>query len=138
MLPRMGENENEETEGNKRPISRRAFLAGGAALGGVVVWGAAASPAGAAGTLPGSPPIMNSQPVPPIFKTGPAPTTTVTFTAGAKTGPTTTAAPGGTSSKGDVDPDDHDHSGRSGDNNNLFDFVQPPFRFRFQGLNDPF
>jgi hypothetical protein len=67
----MGENENEtEDTTSGRKLSRRAFLASGAALGGVVVWGAAGAPAGADAPPPpigGPPALLNTAPLyPPI------------------------------------------------------------------------
>ncbi|HXR54798.1 MAG TPA: hypothetical protein VN793_07100 [Acidimicrobiales bacterium] len=80
------ESDSEETP--RRRISRRAFLASGAALGGVVVWGAAGAPtASGAGA-----PTIGGMP-PPIFDTAPPYPPIVTATGGPPQGPTGPTGP---------------------------------------------
>ncbi|HXR54946.1 MAG TPA: hypothetical protein VN793_07845 [Acidimicrobiales bacterium] len=98
------ESDSEETP--RRQISRRAFLASGAALGGVVVWGAAGAPsasgAGAPPIMGGPPPILDTAPpYPPIIgatggppATGPGPTGGQATTQTGVPGPSPTAGPG--------------------------------------------
>jgi len=64
--------ESDSEESPRRQLSRRAFLASGAALGGVVVWGAAGAPtasgAGAPSIGGAPPPILDTAPpYPPII-----------------------------------------------------------------------
>jgi hypothetical protein len=142
MLRAMDENETDSTSkpGRKR-ISRRSFLASGAAFGGVVLWGASGGAASAdAPPMQGSPPILNTAPVPPIIiqPTGgtvgvagpgvqqqtPPDTNTDTNTGGGTTGKTAGK---------DVGPDGVSGSGSGG--GPFFDFI-PGFHFRFR--NSPF
>jgi hypothetical protein len=161
MLPPMGENENEESESSqKRPISRRSFLAGGAAFGGVVLWGAAAAPAGAAGAPPiggaGNPPILNPPLYPPILPgSGPfgsgtgRPYLPPPASGGTNNGPGVGGTEGGSGSGSDRDhhhhhhhDDDggtlpHGHTGTGGETAGIFDAL-PSFRFRLRGTQGPF
>ncbi|HLM97138.1 MAG TPA: hypothetical protein VK283_12540 [Acidimicrobiales bacterium] len=93
--------DNDKNDESGRAISRRSFLAGGVALGGVILWGT--SGASAAGTGTTAPPVLDSAPVPPIIAT-PSPTGPTGPTgATGPTGPTgATGPPGPTGPTGAV------------------------------------
>lgn len=136
MLPPMGENEAEKGS-KKRPISRRSFLAGGAAFGGAVLWGAAAAPSASGDTPPvggaPAPPLLNTTTIPPII------------TATGASGPTgTSGATGITGGSGLSLTNIAGNNGETLGNNaqtysgqGFFSFI-PPFRFRFRSPRNPF
>jgi hypothetical protein len=136
----MAKNESDGNKKNgKKRISRRSFLASGAAFGGVVLWGASGAPAGGATPpMSGAPPLLNSAPVPPIITTG---RTGATGGTGGTGGTGATGATGFTGSTGITGGTflgigKQGTVGASG-HGPFFDFI-PPFRFRFRNPRDPF
>jgi hypothetical protein len=136
----MGENENETEDTTPgRKVSRRAFLASGAALGGVVVWGAAGSPASAdAPPIGGGPPaILNTAPLyPPIIPgvTG-ATGAPIIFVAPATNAPPDANTPNPNAPQGDPPPYDPDGSRGSGGSSGGSGGGSGFFKFRFRAPN---
>jgi hypothetical protein len=145
MLLAMDENPSDDSTskpGRKR-ISRRSFLASGAAFGGVVLWGASAGAASTAPPMQNSPPVLNTAPVPPII---PHPTGGTSIVSPpevtANTPPaiidTRTGTSTGTTAGSDTPVGPDGSSGGSG-RGPFFDFI-PGFHFRFRNspFNSPF